>query len=125
MPFIPPGEAGLLLTKILKNQPFLGYRGPKEQTKRKLVTDVQRVGDLYYNTGDVLSLDSEGFFYFQDRLGDTFRLGMGGLGYGAPGVSSLSRDGCGFSSQGQNIHSWGWGLSGMVASFSEGSRFLS
>ncbi|XP_049986895.1 long-chain fatty acid transport protein 5 [Alexandromys fortis] len=67
------GEAGLLLTKVLKNQPFLGYYGPKEQTKRKLVTDVRRVGDLYYNTGDVLSLDSEGFFYFQDRLGDTFR----------------------------------------------------
>ncbi|XP_057617807.1 long-chain fatty acid transport protein 5 isoform X2 [Chionomys nivalis] len=70
---VRPGEAGLLLTKILKNQPFLGYRGPKEQTKRKLVTDVRREGDLYYNTGDVLSLDSEGFFYFQDRLGDTFR----------------------------------------------------
>lgn len=79
MPFIPPGEAGLLLTKVLKNQPFLGYRGPKEQTKRKLVTDVRRVGDLYYNTGDVLSLDSEGFFYFQDRLGDTFRSGFWGV----------------------------------------------
>jgi hypothetical protein len=28
----------------------------------------------------VLTLDQEGFFYFQDRLGDTFRSGMGGLG---------------------------------------------
>ena len=100
MPFIPPGEAGLLLTKVLKNQPFLGYRGPKEQTKRKLVTDVRRIGDLYYNTGDVLSLDSEGFFYFQDRLGDTFRSGMGGWGMGllgcpaslGMGVASLPRD---------------------------------
>ncbi|KAL6031387.1 hypothetical protein STEG23_007028 [Scotinomys teguina] len=70
---VEPGEAGLLLTKILKNQPFLGYRGSKEQSKRKLVADVRRLGDLYYNTGDVLSLDSEGFFYFHDRLGDTFR----------------------------------------------------
>lgn len=67
------GEAGLLLTKVLKSQPFLGYRGPQEQSKRKLVTDVGRRGDLYYNTGDVLSLDREGFFYFRDRLGDTFR----------------------------------------------------
>lgn len=87
-PFIPPGEAGLLLTKILKNQPFLGYRGSKEQSKRKLVTDVRRSGDLYYNTGDVLSLDSEDFLYFHDRLGDTFRSGMGGLGNGASGVHS-------------------------------------
>nr|XP_042128630.1 bile acyl-CoA synthetase isoform X2 [Peromyscus maniculatus bairdii] len=70
---VGPGEAGLLLTKILKNQPFLGYRGSKEQSKRKLVTDVRRSGDLYYNTGDVLSLDSEDFLYFHDRLGDTFR----------------------------------------------------
>ncbi|CAH7399458.1 long-chain fatty acid transport protein 5 [Phodopus roborovskii] len=70
---VRPGEAGLLLTKVLKSQPFLGYRGSQEQSKRKLVTDVRRIGDLYYNTGDVLSLDSEGFLYFRDRLGDTFR----------------------------------------------------
>lgn len=126
---MPSGEAGLLLTKVLKSQPFLGYRGPREQSKRKLVADVRRVGDLYYNTGDVLSLDSEGFFYFRDRLGDTFRW-AGGWGFwgiqppsGWVGPSlprcraSLSGTcplflGCGFSSQGQNIPSWAWGLLG-------------
>ncbi|GAB1291571.1 Bile acyl-CoA synthetase [Apodemus speciosus] len=67
------GKPGLLLTKIRKSQPFLGYRGSQNETKRKLVANVRHVGDLYYNTGDVLALDQEGFFYFRDRLGDTFR----------------------------------------------------
>ncbi|XP_024596658.1 bile acyl-CoA synthetase isoform X2 [Neophocaena asiaeorientalis asiaeorientalis] len=68
-----PGEAGLLLTQVLRHQPFLGYRGPREHTERKLVKNVRRPNDLYYNTGDVLALDDEGFLYFRDRLGDTFR----------------------------------------------------
>ncbi|XP_059940057.1 long-chain fatty acid transport protein 5 isoform X1 [Mesoplodon densirostris] len=68
-----PGQAGLLLTQVLRHQPFLGYRGPREHTERKLVKNVRRPNDLYYNTGDVLALDDEGFLYFRDRLGDTFR----------------------------------------------------
>ncbi|XP_040146778.2 long-chain fatty acid transport protein 5 isoform X2 [Ictidomys tridecemlineatus] len=70
---VEPGEAGLLLTRVLGRHPFLGYRGPREQSKRKLVSDVRRRGDVYYNTGDVLALDGAGFLYFRDRLGDTFR----------------------------------------------------
>ncbi|XP_006903101.1 PREDICTED: bile acyl-CoA synthetase [Elephantulus edwardii] len=70
---VEPGEAGLLVTRVTKLTPFTGYRGPREQTERKLVRDVKRRGDVYYNTGDVLALDREGFLYFRDRLGDTFR----------------------------------------------------
>lgn len=70
---VGPGEPGLLLTQVRKHQPFMGYRGNQEQSKKKLVADVRRVGDLYFNTGDVLACDAEGFFYFRDRLGDTFR----------------------------------------------------
>ncbi|XP_010614725.2 bile acyl-CoA synthetase isoform X2 [Fukomys damarensis] len=70
---VGPGEAGLLLTKVLSHSPFMGYRGPRELSERKLVRSVKRPGDIYYNTGDVLTMDHEGFVYFQDRLGDTFR----------------------------------------------------
>ncbi|XP_032027244.1 long-chain fatty acid transport protein 5 isoform X2 [Hylobates moloch] len=67
------GEPGLLLTKVLSHQPFVGYRGPRELSERKLVRNVRQSGDVYYNTGDVLAMDREGFLYFRDRLGDTFR----------------------------------------------------
>ncbi|XP_042539210.1 bile acyl-CoA synthetase [Dipodomys spectabilis] len=70
---VGPGEAGLLLTRVLDRSPFLGYRGPREQSERKLVRNVRRAGDVYYNTGDVLAADREGFLYWRDRLGDTFR----------------------------------------------------
>ncbi|KAL2762650.1 bile acyl-CoA synthetase isoform 2 precursor, partial [Daubentonia madagascariensis] len=70
---VGPGEAGLLLTQVLGRHPFLGYRGPRELSERKLVRDVRRTGDVYYNSGDVLAMDREGFLYFGDRLGDTFR----------------------------------------------------
>ncbi|XP_045843369.1 bile acyl-CoA synthetase [Meles meles] len=70
---VRPGEAGLLLTQVSGHQPFVGYRGARELSERKLVRDVRRRGDVYFNTGDVLAMDGEGFLYFRDRLGDTFR----------------------------------------------------
>ncbi|XP_069313157.1 long-chain fatty acid transport protein 5 isoform X2 [Eulemur rufifrons] len=70
---VGPGEAGILLAQVVGRQPFMGYRGPRELSERKLVRDVRRTGDVYYNSGDVLAVDREGFVYFRDRLGDTFR----------------------------------------------------
>ncbi|XP_003795386.1 bile acyl-CoA synthetase isoform X2 [Otolemur garnettii] len=70
---VGPGETGLLLTQVLGRHPFVGYCGPREQSERKLVRDVRRTGDVYYNSGDTMAMDREGFLYFRDRLGDTFR----------------------------------------------------
>ncbi|XP_032983584.1 long-chain fatty acid transport protein 5 isoform X5 [Rhinolophus ferrumequinum] len=70
---VGPGEPGLLLSQVLGRHPFVGYHGPRELSERKLVRDVRRHGDVYYNSGDLLSMDREGFLYFCDRLGDTFR----------------------------------------------------
>ncbi|XP_025064491.1 bile acyl-CoA synthetase isoform X2 [Alligator sinensis] len=70
---VPTGEAGLLVTKITKAAPFSGYVGDQKKTEKKILRDVLKKGDLYFNSGDLLSIDHEGFVYFQDRVGDTFR----------------------------------------------------
>lgn len=66
------GENGLLLTKITKAAPFDGYTDGKAG-EAKLIRDGFKDGDVWFNTGDVVT--NQGFFHiaFVDRLGDTFR----------------------------------------------------
>ena len=45
----------------------------KEATEKKILRDVVKKGDKYFRSGDLLKVDGDGFFYFVDRLGDTFR----------------------------------------------------
>ncbi|XP_040893349.1 very long-chain acyl-CoA synthetase-like [Toxotes jaculatrix] len=70
---VPRGETGLLVAKIGERAPFSGYAKNRQQTEKKKLRDVFVKGDLYFNSGDLLKIDSEGFIYFQDRIGDTFR----------------------------------------------------
>ncbi|XP_043851715.1 bile acyl-CoA synthetase isoform X2 [Dromiciops gliroides] len=70
---VRPGETGLLVSRVTSFSPFLGYLGSREDTEKKLLRDVVRPGDIYFNSGDLMSRDSDGFLYFQDRIGDTFR----------------------------------------------------
>jgi len=51
---------------------FEGYTS-KDATERKLLRDVFRHGDVWFRSGDLLRADRDGFFYFVDRIGDTFR----------------------------------------------------
>lgn len=51
---------------------FEGYNDP-EATKKKLLKDVFEPGDLWFRTGDLMRKDTEGYIYFIDRIGDTFR----------------------------------------------------
>jgi fatty-acyl-CoA synthase len=51
---------------------FEGYTS-KEATERKLLRDVFKPGDAWFRSGDLLRSDRDGFFYFIDRIGDTFR----------------------------------------------------
>ncbi|XP_061445076.1 long-chain fatty acid transport protein 5 isoform X2 [Rhineura floridana] len=67
------GETGLLVAKITKNTPFNGYAGDCQKTQKKILRDVLMKGDCYFNSGDLLMQDHQGFLYFQDRIGDTFR----------------------------------------------------
>ncbi|XP_037110528.1 very long-chain acyl-CoA synthetase-like [Syngnathus acus] len=70
---VPEGEPGLLVSKISANTPFLGYARDLQQTEKKKLHDVLKKGDVYFNTGDLMLFDKDGFIYFQDRIGDTFR----------------------------------------------------
>ncbi|KAK6294100.1 hypothetical protein J4Q44_G00349300 [Coregonus suidteri] len=70
---VPKGETGLLVSKISARAPFSGYANNQQQTDRKKLTDVFVKGDLYFNSGDLLRIDHQGFVYFMDRIGDTFR----------------------------------------------------
>ena len=65
-------EPGELLTPISKSAPFAGYKDP-EATKKKIARNVFVEGDVYFRTGDLLSIDANGYIYFIDRIGDTFR----------------------------------------------------
>ena len=72
-----PGEAGEALGKISTdpNTPtgrFDGY-AKKEETEKKILRDVFEKGDQWFRTGDLLKQDKLGYFFFVDRIGDTFR----------------------------------------------------
>ena len=66
------GEPGELLMKITKTARFEGYTN-EEASRKKILRDVFTKGDAYFRTGDLLRLDEDGYFYFVDRIGDTFR----------------------------------------------------
>ena len=73
----PPGEPGEAIGRITAGAgsagtPFEGYADP-EATRRKVLRDVFEPGDAWYRTGDLMSRDDQGFYYFIDRVGDTFR----------------------------------------------------
>ncbi|KAG9465217.1 hypothetical protein GDO78_018660 [Eleutherodactylus coqui] len=67
------GEAGLLIAPVTSASPFLGYVGSRELSEKKMLRDVFRPGDCFFNTGDLMMQDDLGFVYFRDRMGDTFR----------------------------------------------------
>uniref|UniRef100_A0A4W4H9I8 long-chain-fatty-acid--CoA ligase n=1 Tax=Electrophorus electricus TaxID=8005 RepID=A0A4W4H9I8_ELEEL len=67
------GETGLLVAKVTKVAPFSGYANNQQQTDKKTLRNVFQEGDVYFNSGDLMRVDREGFVYFQDRIGDTFR----------------------------------------------------
>ncbi len=51
---------------------FDGYTDA-DATSRKVLEDVFAPGDRWFRTGDLMRKDDAGYYYFIDRLGDTFR----------------------------------------------------
>ncbi len=68
------GETGELLGKIdaRSTMAFDGYANAADNEK-KLLRDCFEPGDVYLRTGDLLRRDYESYYYFVDRIGDTFR----------------------------------------------------
>lgn len=72
-----PGEVGEFIGAIPELPDsgagrFEGYTS-EEATERKILRNVFAPGDRWYRSGDLLRQDSDGYFYFVDRIGDTFR----------------------------------------------------
>jgi fatty-acyl-CoA synthase len=51
---------------------FEGYLDP-EASERRILRNVFAEGDSWMRSGDLMRKDTRGFFYFVDRIGDTFR----------------------------------------------------
>jgi fatty-acyl-CoA synthase len=45
----------------------------KAASEKKILRDVFEKGDAWFATGDLMKTDADGYFYFVDRIGDTFR----------------------------------------------------
>lgn len=66
------GQPGEAIGKITAAARFEGY-SDKAASESKILRDVFKKGDAYFRTGDLLKRDSDDYFYFVDRIGDTFR----------------------------------------------------
>ena len=72
-----PGEIGEIIGEIIDdpNAPanrFEGY-ADKNADEAKILRNVFREGDAWFRSGDLVTRDDRGYFYFVDRVGDTFR----------------------------------------------------
>jgi acyl-CoA synthetase (AMP-forming)/AMP-acid ligase II len=66
------GEPGVLIGEISTRARFDGYQD-ESATNNKILRDVFKKGDAYFNTGDLLRMDKSRRLFFVDRMGDTFR----------------------------------------------------
>ncbi len=72
-----PNQSGEAIAKLVEDPAnvgsrFEGYTNP-EASARKILRDVFEPGDTWVRSGDLMRKDEQGYFYFVDRIGDTFR----------------------------------------------------
>src|SRR5258708_4195441 len=72
-----PGEVGEAVGRIFQDPSkpggrFEGYSNAADN-EVKVLRDVFAEGDTWFRSGDLMRRDAEGYFYFIDRIGDTFR----------------------------------------------------
>src|ERR1700719_1811964 len=69
-----PNETGEAIGRLASEAGarFDGYTD-REATEKKILRDVFERGDAWFRSGDLMRRDDSGFYYFVDRIGDTFR----------------------------------------------------
>ncbi|KAI9029438.1 hypothetical protein DFJ74DRAFT_487907 [Hyaloraphidium curvatum] len=65
-------EPGEIIGKLV-GENFVGYFKNEQATTKKYIRDAFEKGDVWVRSGDLLVRDSQNYFHFVDRLGDTFR----------------------------------------------------
>ncbi len=72
-----PNEIGEAIGKVVDDPSNIGSRFEgytnQEASEKKILRNVFEPGDAWVRTGDLMRKDEKGFFYFVDRIGDTFR----------------------------------------------------
>jgi fatty-acyl-CoA synthase len=70
-------RTGEALGKVVDDPSNIGGRfdgyAVRADSEKKILRDVFEAGDAWFRTGDLVRRDERGFFYFVDRIGDTFR----------------------------------------------------
>src|SRR3989442_6333916 len=72
-----PNEVGEAIGPVLTDRSNVGSRfegyTSEEASEKKILRGVFEPGDAWFRTGDLMRRDEQGYFYFVDRIGDTFR----------------------------------------------------
>uniref|UniRef100_A0A914MFC6 Long-chain-fatty-acid--CoA ligase n=1 Tax=Meloidogyne incognita TaxID=6306 RepID=A0A914MFC6_MELIC len=70
-----PGETGEIVGMIRNDNPTRRFEGylDRQETDKKIIKNVELVGDCAFASGDLIYWDTFGYLHFKDRLGDTFR----------------------------------------------------
>jgi len=68
-------EIGEMIGEIRNDDPRFRFEGyeTEEATNKKILKDVFKKGDRWFRTGDLMKRDENGYFFFMDRVGDTYR----------------------------------------------------
>lgn len=69
-----PGQVGECIGRIGGDAraEYAGYLD-RQASEKKVLRDVFERGDAWFATGDLMRMDADGYLYFIDRIGDTFR----------------------------------------------------
>ena len=69
---VKQGETGLYIQRINSVAKFQGYLDAQASNK-KILQNVFKEGDRYFNTGNLITLHDNNWLSFADRVGDTYR----------------------------------------------------